>query len=123
MHGELIQVIHWFRDSLNCLRAGASNLNSPTPTDSHSISPRPLFGQPESGKKESYKTNKEESRSLLTGNKTSRVEKTQPIKSEKIYGRNSKVSVKYSDGAVKKDIKYKKVENDIKSEKCVILED
>ena len=77
----------------------------------------------ESSKKESYKTNKEESRSLLTGNKTSRVEKTQPIKSEKIYGRNSKVSVKYSDGSVKKDIKYKKVENDIKSEKCVILED
>ena len=70
-----------------------------------------------------YDTNKEESRSLLTGNKTQQVEKTKPIRSEKVFGRNTKVSVRYEDGTVKKDIKYKKVENDINSEKCVILED
>ena len=75
------------------------------------------------GKEESYKTNKEESRSLLTGNKTATVEKTKPIRSQKTYGRNSKVSVKYSDGTIKKDIKFKKVESDITSEKCVIIED
>ncbi len=70
-----------------------------------------------------YDTNKEESRSLLTGNKTQQVEKTKPIRSEKVFGRNTKVSVRYEDGTVKKDIKFKKVENDINSEKCVILED
>ena len=74
-------------------------------------------------KEESYKTNKEESRSLLTGNRTAAVEKTKPIRSQKTYGRNSKVSVKYSDGSIKKDIKFKKVESDITSEKCVIIED
>ena len=73
--------------------------------------------------KENYETNKEESKSLLTGNRTSNPEKTQPIKSEKIYGRNSRVSVKYSDGSVKKDVKFKKVESDINTEKCVIIED
>ena len=73
--------------------------------------------------KEKYETNKEESKSLLTGNRTSNPEKTQPIKSDKTYGRNSKVSVRYSDGSVKKDIKFKKVEGDINSEKCVIIED
>tara|TARA_Y100001935_G_scaffold213826_1_gene184733 strand:- start:717 stop:3209 length:2493 start_codon:yes stop_codon:yes gene_type:complete len=76
-----------------------------------------------SNKKESYQTNKEESRSLLTGNRTQQVERTQPIKSQKTYGRNSRVSVKYNDGSVKKDIKFKKVENDINLEKCIILED
>ena len=73
--------------------------------------------------KENYETNKEESRSLLTGNRTSNPEKTQPIKSEKTFGRNSRVSVRYSDGSVKKDIKFKKVEGDINSEKCVIIKD
>ena len=43
-------------------------------------------------------------------NRTSNPEKTQPIKSEKTFGRNSRVSVRYSDGSVKKDIKFKKVE-------------
>ena len=70
-----------------------------------------------------YDTNKEESRSLLTGNKTQQVEKTKPIKSDKVFGRNTKVSVRYEDGTVKKDIKFKKVENDINSEKCVVIED
>ena len=74
-------------------------------------------------KKESYQTNKEESKSLLTGNRTSAVEKTKPIRSDKTYGRNSRVSVKYADGSIKKDIKFKKVESDINQEKCVIIED
>ncbi len=73
--------------------------------------------------KQNYQTNKEESQSLLTGNKTSKVEKPQPIKSDKTYGRNSRVSVRYSDGSVKKDVKFKKVESDINSKKCVIIEE
>ena len=77
-------------------------------------------------KHDNYATNKEESRSLLSGNRESDQSedvKSQPIKSNKIYGRNTKVSVRYQDGSEVKDIKYKKVENDINQEKCVIIND
>ncbi|AGA77695.1 preprotein translocase subunit SecA [Echinicola vietnamensis] len=46
-----------------------------------------------------------------------------PRKSEKAYGRNDRVSVQYTDGNVKKDVKYKSVEQDITSGKCVVIED
>lgn len=49
-------------------------------------------------------------------------EPVQPRKSEKTYGRNDKVSVKYVDGKVKKDVKYKSVEQDLSEAKCVIIE-
>ncbi len=39
----------------------------------------------------------------------------------KQYGRNDKVTVKYGDGKVVKEIKYKKVENDLLEGKCVIV--
>ena len=45
-----------------------------------------------------------------------------PRKSEKVYGRNDKVSVQYPDGSTKLDIKYKSVEQDILDGKCVIIE-
>ena len=48
--------------------------------------------------------------------------KVQPVKSEKVYGRNDRVKVQYSDGSVKEDVKYKSVEADILSGKCVIVE-
>ena len=77
-------------------------------------------------KHDNYATNKEESKSLLSGKRESDQSedvKSQPIKSNKIYGRNTKVSVRYQDGSEVKDIKYKKVENDINQEKCVIIND
>jgi len=43
-------------------------------------------------------------------------------KSEKTYGRNDRVSVRYTDGNVKKDVKYKSVEEDIAAAKCVVIE-
>ena len=66
---------------------------------------------------------KEESRSLLQGggsqsaaNDTRQVEeKVMPVKSEKVAGRNDKVTVQYQDGRVEKDVKYKKVEDDIQN--------
>lgn len=45
-----------------------------------------------------------------------------PRKSEKTYGRNDRVSVRYTDGNVKKDVKYKSVEEDIAAAKCVVIE-
>ncbi|WP_163380659.1 preprotein translocase subunit SecA [Cyclobacterium sp. SYSU L10401] len=50
-------------------------------------------------------------------------EPVKPRKSEKTYGRNDKVSVKYVDGKIKKDVKYKSVEQDISEAKCVVIED
>ncbi|UXP33123.1 preprotein translocase subunit SecA [Reichenbachiella agarivorans] len=77
---------------------------------------------------QNYKESKEESGSALggnsagNGNRTAPVEKTAPIKSQKIYGRNDKVSVQYADGTIKKDVKFKSVEADVASNSCVVIE-
>ena len=73
---------------------------------------------------------KEESRSLLSGgggsapNDPNRppVEKSAPVKSQKVAGRNDKVNVQYMDGTIMRDVKYKKVEEDIINNKCVIID-
>ena len=71
---------------------------------------------------------KEESRSLLSGGGQQPQpdrppqEKVMPVKSEKIAGRNDKVSVQYPDGRVLRDVKYKKVEEDIRNNRCIIIE-
>jgi preprotein translocase subunit SecA len=72
---------------------------------------------------------KEESRSLLSGGGGNQPqpdrppqEKVMPAKSEKIAGRNDKVSVQYPDGRVLRDVKYKKVEDDIRNNRCIIIE-
>jgi preprotein translocase subunit SecA len=74
---------------------------------------------------------KEESRSLLSGGggqpqqpqpDRPPQEKVMPVKSEKIANRNDKVSVQYPDGRVLRDVKYKKVEDDIRNNRCVIID-
>ena len=82
-----------------------------------------------SQRRERLKEQKEESRSLLQGgqsqpqgNRPPVEEKVQPVKSEKIAGRNDKVSVQYTDGKVLKGIKFKKVEDDVKNGKCIVIE-
>ncbi|NJL14129.1 MAG: preprotein translocase subunit SecA [Microscillaceae bacterium] len=49
-------------------------------------------------------------------------EKAQPVKSQKVISRNARVTVKYNDGKVLKDVKYKNVEQDIKDNKCVVVD-
>ncbi len=73
---------------------------------------------------------KEESRSLLQGGgggqpqapSQREEQKVMPMKSEKIANRNDKVTVQYQNGQVMKDVKYKKVEEDIKSGRCIVIE-
>ncbi len=72
---------------------------------------------------------KEESRSLLSGGSEQPQdqqrppeEKIMPVKSDKMANRNDKVSVQYANGTVMKDVKYKKVEDDIKAGRCVVIE-
>ena len=74
--------------------------------------------------KENYKESKEESKSLLNARDGSRapVERSAPVKSEKIHGRNDRVSVQYTDGTLKENVKFKTVEEDVKSNKGVIIE-
>ncbi|MEM0938619.1 MAG: preprotein translocase subunit SecA [Bacteroidota bacterium] len=72
-----------------------------------------------------YKEQKEESRSALAGPEGNRppVQKQiQPAQSLKIASRNQRVNVQYVDGSVKKDVKYKTVEDDIKNNKCVLID-
>ncbi|MEQ9285804.1 MAG: preprotein translocase subunit SecA [Cyclobacteriaceae bacterium] len=74
--------------------------------------------------KQNYSESKEESQSLLSGKDSNRppVERSAPVKSEKVYGRNDRVNVQYSDGSVKENVKFKTIEEDLKSNNCVILE-
>jgi preprotein translocase subunit SecA len=73
---------------------------------------------------------KEETRSLLQGGgpgapqapQREPQEKVMPTKSEKIANRNDKVTVQYQDGRVVKDVKYKKVEEDIRDGRCIVME-
>ncbi|MEQ8362366.1 MAG: preprotein translocase subunit SecA [Cyclobacteriaceae bacterium] len=83
-----------------------------------------------SQRRERLKEQKDESRSLLQGGQQQSPqggqraveEKVQPVKSEKIAGRNDKVTVQYTDGKVLKDVKFKKVEDDVKNGKCIVIE-
>jgi len=76
------------------------------------------------------KEKKEEAQSLLSGsgnqqeqNEQVVVEKLEPLKSQKVANRNDRVSVQYRDGSVKKDVKYKTIEDDLNNNKCVLIED
>ena len=78
-----------------------------------------------------YKEQKDESQSLLNAgggqqqpHQTGRPpqEKIMPAKSEKIANRNDKVNVQYTDGRVLKDVKYKKVEDDILNNRCIVID-
>lgn len=79
-------------------------------------------------KRQKLREQKEESRSLLQGGGQGQApqqhteEKVMPVKSEKIANRNDKVNVQYPDGRVLKDVKYKKVEDDIKNGRCIVIE-
>ncbi|HQQ96980.1 MAG TPA: preprotein translocase subunit SecA [Cyclobacteriaceae bacterium] len=80
-------------------------------------------------KRQRYSEQKDESRSLLQGGgsapaaaHTQPEQKVMPVRSEKVAGRNDKVSVQYQDGRVLKDVKYKKVEEDIKNGTCVVID-
>jgi preprotein translocase subunit SecA len=80
--------------------------------------------------RQQVKETKEESKSLLNAGGGQRpdarnrppVEKTEPVKSQKVAGRNDKVNVQYVDGTIRRDVKFKKVEEDILNNKCVIIE-
>lgn len=81
-------------------------------------------------RQQQMQTQKAESQSVLSNNRPetstnapqAEVEVTQPLKSEKIYGRNDRVDVKYNNGTVKRGVKFKTVENDVKSNACIIIE-
>jgi preprotein translocase subunit SecA len=82
-----------------------------------------------SQKRQKLNEQKEETRSLLQGGgpppqgaERPVEEKIMPVKSEKIANRNDKVTVQYPDGHVLKDVKYKKVEEDIKAGRCIVIE-
>ncbi len=78
--------------------------------------------------KQKYSESKEESKSLLSGGESSgnrppAQKNTTPAKSTKIAGRNDKVTVQYTDGSVKKNVKFKTVAEDIANNKCVLIEE
>lgn len=56
------------------------------------------------------------------GNGEAPIPKAQPARVEKLANRNDRVSVRYFNGEVRRDVKYKTVEEDILSNKCVIVD-
>lgn len=78
--------------------------------------------------RQQYKENKQEAGSLLNGGgpavQTEAEEpvKLQPIRSQKVANRNDRVSVQYMDGTIKRDVKYKMIEQDILTNKCVLID-
>lgn len=72
--------------------------------------------------------NKQDSESALNGerpntNTQNEEPQVQQLKSQKLFGRNDRVSVQYLDGNIVKDVKFKTVESDVVNNKCVVLED
>ncbi|MFK7900498.1 MAG: preprotein translocase subunit SecA [Cyclobacteriaceae bacterium] len=49
-------------------------------------------------------------------------ERQAPVRSSKVYGRNDKVTVKYIDGSVKEEVKFKSVEQDVLNNRCLVIE-
>ncbi len=82
-------------------------------------------------RQEKMNLSKEEAPSVLNNNRPAMPtsmpdqerEKVMPIKSQKIANRNDRVTVQYMDGAIKRDVKFKTVEDDIQNNKCVIIEE
>jgi preprotein translocase subunit SecA len=92
--------------------------------------PAPVQEAPVERRKEKINTTKEEAASVLSNNRPPmqqnampEQEKVMPIKSQKIANRNDRVTVQYMDGVVKRDVKFKTVEDDIQNNKCVIIEE
>ncbi len=86
--------------------------------------------KPKPAQKPKYKEYKQDAESTLGSNQAEtevmeqerpKIPVTKPIVSQKITNRNDKVTVRYPDGTVKTD-KYKKLEEDIRANKCVVIE-
>lgn len=58
----------------------------------------------------------------LTTNKTEEAAVITPARNQKIADRNQRVSVQYKDGTVKRDVKYKHVEDDVMAGKAVLVD-
>jgi preprotein translocase subunit SecA len=50
-------------------------------------------------------------------------ERHEPVRAHKVAGRNDKVSVRYNDGRIVRDVKFKNVEQDVNNNRCIIIED
>ncbi len=78
-------------------------------------------------KEPNYKESKEESRSLLSGREGQpagsrpAITRPEPMKSQKVAGRNDRVTVQYTDGTIKEGVKYKTVEDDVRNNRCVVI--
>ena len=50
------------------------------------------------------------------------IPRSQPVRTEKVANRNDRVSVRYYNGEVKRDVKFKTVEEDILANRCVVVD-
>ncbi len=82
--------------------------------------------KPRINTQQNLKESKEETESILnrrTNGSRPPAEPVKPGKSLKVAGRNERVNVQYADGSIKKNVKFKTVEQDIINNKCVIVDE
>jgi preprotein translocase subunit SecA len=88
-------------------------------SDVQEARPQPRRPQP---KLQTSRDEYPESNGTPVAQQTMPIEKTSPIRVQKMPNRNDVVSVQYADGSVKRDVKFKKVEEDFKGGRCVLID-
>ncbi len=77
--------------------------------------------------REVYNEEKDEVHSILGNGSSSQQQeeddrpKLTPLQSDRIAGRNDRVTVQYMDGTIKRDVKFKTVEEDLRTNRCILL--
>lgn len=107
-------------------RVNEDTISFLTKADIHVQDPNEVQEAAKRRKQQNYKEQKEEARSALSGGEgknRSPVERQMPARSGKTYGRNERVTVQYTDGTLKKNVKFKSIEDDLQNNKCVIVEE
>lgn len=61
--------------------------------------------------------------SLLSGEQQDENQTMQPTRSQKIAKRNERVTVQYTNGVVKRNVKFKTIEEDITNNKCILIKE
>lgn len=89
----------------------------------------PMEAQAQQQQRRQLSENKDESGSALSAGQQANTntqepqQKAAPLVSQKVKGRNEKVTVQYLDGTVRKDVKFKTVEKDVLSNQCVLIDE
>ncbi len=119
-----IEAFNLFKTSIDKINTGVISflMKADIPVEE---APLPVSNVQTKLAKQVYHEQKEDFHESLSGPSEVAVQekpKQSPLISQKIANRNDKVTVQYMDGTIKKDVKFKSIEEDIRNNRCVVLE-